>query len=111
MLSSAGIALSLILAFATRLPEPAGSLDAWNHWRKVSMFEEPEPDDGPVLVTVEYKIDPAKESEFLNAIHDYQRIRRRAGAVRWDIFYDAEIPGVYLETFRIDSWGGARKAA
>jgi Transmembrane secretion effector len=77
MLSSVGIALCLVLAFAERLPEPASSLDVWNHGRKVSMFEEPEPDDGPVLVTVEYKIDPTKESEFLNAIHDYQRIRRR----------------------------------
>jgi MFS family permease len=105
MLSSAGVALCILLPVAARLPEPAGSLDAWNHWRKVSMFEEPEPDDGPVLVTVEYKIDPAKESEFLNAIHDYQRIRRRDGAFRWDIFYDAEIQGVYVETFRVDSWG------
>jgi hypothetical protein len=105
MLSSVGIALCLVLAFAARLPEPAVSLDPWNHWRKVSMFEEPEPEDGPVLVTVEYQIDPAQESEFLNAIHDYQRIRRRDGAFRWDIFYDSEIPGVYLETFRVDSWG------
>ena len=105
MLSSVGIALCLVLAFAARLPEPAGSLDVWNHGRKVSMFEEPEPDDGPVLVTVEYKIDPTKESEFLNAIHDYQRIRRRDVAFRWDIFYDSEGPGVYLETFRVDSWG------
>jgi MFS family permease len=105
MLSSVGIALCLVLAFAARLPEPAVSLDPWNHWRKVSMFEEPEPEDGPVLVTVEYKIDPAKESEFLNAIHAYQRIRRRDGAFRWDIFYDSELPGVYLETFRVDSWG------
>ena len=24
---------------------------------------------------------------------------------RWDIFYDSELPGVYLETFRVDSWG------
>lgn len=105
MWSSAGSALCIALAFVARLPEPAVSLDAWNHWRKVSMFEEPEPDDGPVLITVEYKIDPAKESEFLDAIHEYERIRRRDGAFRWDIFYDAENPGVYFETFGVDSWG------
>jgi len=69
------------------------------------MFEEPKPDDGSIQITVKYKIDPAKESEFLDAIHDYERIRRRDGAFRWDIFYDAEIPGMYLETFRVDSWG------
>ncbi|HMI52298.1 MAG TPA: MFS transporter [Candidatus Saccharimonadales bacterium] len=103
MLSSAGIALCLVLPFAARLPEPPGSLDIWNHWGKVSMFEEPEPDEGPVMVTVEYKIDPATESEFLDAMHDYQRIRRRDGATRWGIFYDVEIQGVYVENFLVDS--------
>jgi MFS family permease len=103
MFSSAGIAVCLILPLIARLPEPPGSLEVWNHWGKVSMFEVPEPDEGPVLVTVEYKIDPAKESEFLDAIHDYQRIRRRDGATRWGIFYDVEIPDVYLENFIVDS--------
>jgi len=104
MFSSAGIAVCLVLPFAARLPEPPGSLDIWNHWGKLSMFEEPEPDEGPVLVMVEYQIDPAMESQFLDAIYLYQRIRRRDGAIRWDIFYDAEIRGVYVETFRVDSW-------
>jgi hypothetical protein len=68
------------------------------------MFEEPEPDAGPVLVTVEYKVDPAKEPEFLDAIHDYQRIRRRDGAVHWGIYYDTEHTGVYVENFLVASW-------
>jgi hypothetical protein len=82
MFSSAGITVCLVLPFAARLPEPPGSLDVWNHWGKLSMFEDPEPDEGPVLVIVEYKIDPATESQFLDAMHEYQRIRRRDGAIR-----------------------------
>ena len=35
----------------------------------VPTFAEPEPGDGPVLVTVEYKIDPVEALEFLEAIH------------------------------------------
>jgi MFS family permease len=104
MISSAGLAACLVLPFVTHLPEGLGSLDAWNHWRKLAMFEEPEPDAGPVLVTVEYKVDPAKESEFLDAIHDYQRIRRRDGAVHWGIYYDTEHTGVYVENFLVASW-------
>jgi hypothetical protein len=69
------------------------------------MFEEPDPEDGPVLVAVTYVIDPAKEAEFLRDIEEYQRIRRRDGAVRWGIWADTESPNTYLETFVVDSWG------
>lgn len=68
------------------------------------MFEEPSPDQGPVLVTVQYVIDPTMASEFLNQIYKYQRVRRRDGATRWGVFFDTEHPGVYLETFVVDSW-------
>ncbi len=53
------------------------------------MFVEPAPDQGPVLVTIEYSIDPNKSADFLEAIYKYQRIRRRDGASHWGIFYDS----------------------
>ena len=43
-------------------------------------------DAGPVLVTVEYDVIPEKTSEFLDAIREYGRIRRRDGASRWGVF-------------------------
>ena len=102
--SGIGIAACLLLRLPFPLPEPSATLDVWNHWRKPTMFEEPEPDAGPVLVTVEYKVDRDKEREFLEAIHKYERVRRRDGATRWGVYYDSESPGVYLETFLVDSW-------
>jgi hypothetical protein len=68
------------------------------------MLEEPDPEQGPVLVTVKYLIDPAKAPEFLNLAYRLQRIRRRDGAIRWGIFSDTEAPNVYLESFVVDSW-------
>lgn len=68
------------------------------------MFEEHAGDLGPVLVTVKYVVDPAKAADFLNEIYRYQRIRRRDGATRWGIFFDANAPHTYLETFIVDSW-------
>jgi hypothetical protein len=47
-----------------------------------------------VLVTVEYKIDPVKAQQFLEAIHKYQRIRRRDGATGWGVYYDSESSGL-----------------
>jgi MFS family permease len=102
--SAVGIAACLLLRLPFSLPEPTTTLDVWNHWPRPTMFVEPEPDDGPVLVTVEYKIDPVKAHRFLEAIHKYQRIRRRDGATRWGVYYDSESSGIYVETFLVDSW-------
>ena len=65
------------------------------------MLVELEPDDGPALVTVEYKIDPVKAQQFLEAIHKYQRIRRRDALA---VYYGSESQGIYVETFLVDSW-------
>jgi len=62
------------------------------------------PDDGPVLVTVEYLIDPARADEFVEAITRMARIRRRDGAQLWGIFRDAVDPARWLETFTVESW-------
>jgi hypothetical protein len=53
---------------------------------------------------VKYVIDPAKAPEFLHQIHNYERIRRRDGAISWGIFVDTEAPNTYLENFKVDSW-------
>jgi hypothetical protein len=64
----------------------------------------PELDEGPVLVTVEYRVPRERAGEFLEAIHHYGRIRRRDGAFRWGIYRDLEDPGRYVETFLVNSW-------
>jgi len=104
IVSGVGIAACLALRFPFRLSEPGAALEVWNHWGKPVLFAEPAPDQGPILVTIEYKIDPDRTAEFLDAIHAYQRVRRRDGATRWGVFGDVQTPGKYLETFLVDSW-------
>ena len=99
-----GTGACLLLQPLVRLPNTALDLNTWNHWVKPTMLEEPDPEQGPVLVTVKYVIDPAKAPEFLNLAYRLQRIRRRDGAIRWGIFSDTEAPNVYLESFVVDSW-------
>ena len=77
---------------------PAGA------WSDPNVGIEPRPDDGPVLITVEYRIEPDDADRFLRAMEDLGRIRRRDGAYRWDLYADLERPGCYLETFVVDSW-------
>jgi MFS family permease len=74
------------------------------HWTEPTFTQEPHPDHGPVLVTVEYQIDPARAEEFARALQDVKRILRRDGATRWGLFADTARPGRYLETFLVESW-------
>lgn len=62
------------------------------------------PEAGPVLVTVEYRIDAKQAELFIQKIHALRVVRLRDGAVRWGIFHDTADPTRYLETFVVESW-------
>jgi MFS family permease len=106
-LLAAGIAL-LVAAAATSRMKLAGlrELDTSpsGHWPEPILVVERHEDHGPVLVTVEYTIDPATAREFAQAMQHMRRIRRRDGAIRWGLFEDAATLGRYIETFVVESW-------
>lgn len=74
------------------------------HWPAPIVEGAVEQDHGPVLVTIEYRIDPARVDEFLAAMHGMRRIRRRDGAIAWGIYQDVASPNQILETFTVESW-------
>lgn len=74
------------------------------HWPAPLIAVDPEPDGGPVLVTVEYRIDPERTREFELAMQKVKRSRRRAGSLRWGLWEDAAEPGLYIESFVDESW-------
>jgi predicted MFS family arabinose efflux permease/quinol monooxygenase YgiN len=62
-------------------------------------------DRGPVMVTVEYRIDPASAAEFSRIMHQQmRRIRRRDGAFMWELFNDIDQPDRIVECFMVESW-------
>ena len=64
----------------------------------------PAPEDGPVLIQIEYRIAGADRATFLKAIHKVEATRRRNGAGSWRVFRDLEQDGLFVERFVIDSW-------
>ncbi len=98
-----GTILSTILGLFLRLPNESIDLTPWNHWR-LPLVVAADTDGGPVLVTVEYHVNPERLSEFIKAMRQYGRVRRRDGASRWGICRDLEISDRYLETFVVSSW-------
>ena len=74
------------------------------HWPEPTVVTHLRPDDGPVLITVEYRIETARSQDFARVMHDLGRIRRRDGAIRWGLFSDTSDPSRYVETFVVESW-------
>jgi MFS family permease len=74
------------------------------HWPDPTVAAQPHPQQGPVLVTVDYRIDPRRWREFATAMRAVGRLRRRDGAYRWSLFRDTADPGHWLETFVTESW-------
>ena len=60
--------------------------------------------EGPVLVTVEYVIDPARTDEFLHVMEESRRNRLRHGMLSWGLYRDAADPRRYSEHFVDESW-------
>ena len=68
------------------------------------MFVHPvEDDQGPILVTLEYRIDPKDTGPFLKLVHEIGLERKRDGAYAWGVFEDTQVSGRIVETFLIQS--------
>jgi len=102
----AGVALLVAAAATWRLRLNGQELDTRPslHWPEPTLVVERPPEHGPVLVTVEFLIDPEQGPAFAHAMQAVRRLRRRDGAIRWGLFEDAATPGRYLETFVVESW-------
>jgi hypothetical protein len=74
------------------------------HYPAPPLSHEPELDQGPVLVQIEYKIDPEHETEFARAMNQLGTIRKRDGAFFWGLFRHDRYPDVFIEAFLVDSW-------
>ena len=74
------------------------------HWPVPLAAQSVEFDQGPVMVTIAYQINPQDQVDFLHAIHRLRAVRMRNGVYRWGVFENTEIPGQYLEYFMEDSW-------
>jgi quinol monooxygenase YgiN len=65
----------------------------------------PSADDGPVLVTVEYRVPPENVKAFLEAAGSLGQSRRRSGAFQWEMFRDQAEEDRFVEVYLVESWG------
>lgn len=63
------------------------------------------PATGPVLVTIEYRVDPVRAADFRKLMRDESRSSRlRLGAASWRLVQDINSPGRFLEHIVDTSW-------
>jgi quinol monooxygenase YgiN len=62
------------------------------------------PEEGPVMVTLEYQIDPTQAAAFAEVMQRTRRARLRQGALSWGLFRDVAVPGRYVEYFVDENW-------
>jgi predicted MFS family arabinose efflux permease len=105
LLAAAGAVIAIPLTWRWKLQTGANvDFSPSLQWPDPVTTHAIEADRGPVLVTVEYRIDPKNRSAFLHAVGQNSRQRRRDGAYDWGIFEDSADEGRFIETFLTDSW-------
>jgi MFS family permease len=74
------------------------------HWAEPVLITPVAHDNGPVLVTLEYRIDDSDRKKFYSLMKELGIIRRRDGAIQWGFFEDVKIHGRFIEMFTVESW-------
>jgi len=61
-------------------------------------------EEGRVVITVEYMIDPARAAAFHIVMQQTRRARLGQGAIGWELLHDITEPGRYVEEIVDESW-------
>ncbi|WP_438273462.1 MFS transporter [Thioclava arctica] len=110
--------VSVALATAAFVLVIGASLGAWLRLAEFStvdldplgQFDAPEPQldirarSGPILVLVEYEIDPKDTAQFMALMRARRRIRIRDGARQWGLLRDLENPRYWMESYHVPTW-------
>ncbi|MEX5342866.1 MFS transporter [Pseudomonas sp. I2] len=114
--SHAGISLALVVAGGVlllgllanlryRLPSTeADDVAPSLHWPAPILAQGMDQERGPVMVTLDYDIDPDHAAAFQAAMQEVRGMRKRNGAVSWGLVQDSENPRHWLEFFVDESW-------
>jgi len=106
IVSGIAAAFSTLLGLVLPLHEAVSTEDA-----SVEMGNEPEVGmaltlrSGPIVVEIEYDVDPDHAREFYAAMMRLQRIRKRLGGFDWSLARDIENPAIWTERYHCPTWG------
>ena len=105
LVAAAVLAVGALAGLRTPMPNTA-NLDRMPsaHWPAPQLLITPDPADGPVLVTLTYRVPEQNAAAFTAAMQPVARSRRRTGALRWELFRDGTEPTRFVETYLVATW-------
>jgi MFS family permease len=105
LVAAAVLALGAVLGLRTPMPDTS-KLDRTPsaHWPAPQLMFTPDAEDGPVLVTVTYRVPEPNAVAFTEAMRHVGRSRRRTGALRWELFRDGSDPTRFVESYLVGTW-------
>ncbi|MDP3407466.1 MFS transporter [Bosea sp. (in: a-proteobacteria)] len=105
LLSAFALLAGAALGLRYQLPPlEALNLDPLSRWREPKVAVDIEPRSGPVIVTIEWLIREEDVVEFLKAMAERRRIRRRDGARHWTLLRDLTDPELWVERYDTPTW-------
>ncbi|MEM6775454.1 MAG: MFS transporter [Pseudomonadota bacterium] len=106
-MTAAGLLLAL-LALVTRnirLGAAEGlDLTPSMHWPAPAMVLGPEDADGPVMISIEYRVPPENTAAFRSLMRELRGERFRDGAYEWGLHRASDEATLWLEWFLVSSW-------
>ncbi|UPL50043.1 MFS transporter [Hymenobacter sublimis] len=104
--TAAWMLLSLLLAIPFPMRSAEGlNLEPAGHWPAPTVATDIDPDDGPVVVMIEYEVALADQPAFRVAAAQLTRLRLRDGSLRAGVFTDLAQPTRITEFFYVATWG------
>lgn len=60
---------------------------------------------GPVVIEVEYDVDPERARDFYAVMLELSRVRKRIGGFDWSLARDINNPAIWIERYHCPTWG------
>ena len=98
------VALVVVVPVTWRLAFPAALGAGPLTEEPLALPEITDVQEGPVAITVSYRLAPGRADAFLALGEELRRTRRRTGAVRWHLHRDLEDTDRFEEVFIVGSW-------
>lgn len=105
MIAATGAVVAMVLTWRWKISGIEDvDLTPSMHWPTPIVNDAVTHDRGPVLITIEYKVQSNKRAEFLKTIQMLGKTRRRDGAFAWSVYQNTEHPNHFIESFNVESW-------
>lgn len=102
--ASGTVCMLVALRFVTDgVGEEDDTTPARKGWAKGPPADAPG-EEGRVVITIEYMIDPARAAAFHVVMQQTRRARLGQGAIGWELLHDITEPGRYVEEIVDESW-------